>query len=430
MFYNIKAIILLLSSLLILSQAIEAQEHKGANAIIKDQKIHSLNIYARNDINSLAIIELASEQKVHINFDYFQEDGQELVYKIEHCNADWKRSSLSEFKFLEGFSDNYIRDYEFSFNSNINYTNYSLEIPNDDIKLSKSGNYNLLVFKDDNKKDTLFIARFYILEPLLKIKGRVRSCTNPRFLKTSQELDFTVENSSLKIYDPINDLRTYIWQNGDQSNRKELKALFIRDKVYSFDYNEENVFMGGNEFRQFNTSNTKYVGRFIDSVKEDADYSYYNLSPAYNRHFKKYIYERDINGNYIISSDNSNNPNIEAEYSYVNFTLAMDTPLQEDIYVYGKLSNWGLREKFKMKYNLKIRAYTLSLLLKQGYYNYEYIVAGRGKIDRTFIEGSHYQTENDYYIAVYFRDYSSSYDRLLGFKHLNSSIHQAGEINN
>lgn len=430
MFFNINRFLLILILCISLSLKLNAQEYKGENAIIKNSNIHSLNIFAKNDINTFPIIELNSEEKIQLNFDYLQEDSQDLVYQIEHCNADWKKSSLSEFKYLEGFSTNFITNYELSFNTNINYTNYSLEIPNNDIKLNKSGNYNIIVYKDEEKKDTLFIARFYIIESLVNIKGRVRTCTNPRYIETSQEIDFSVENTKLKIFDPINDLKTYIWQNGDQSNRKELKALFIQDNIYSYDYNEENVFLAGNEFRQFKTTNNKYIGRFIDSVTEDANYSYYNLSPAYNRHYKKYIYERDINGRYIISVDNKNNVNTEADYTYVNFTLAMDTPLNKDIYIYGKLTNWSLQDKFKLKYDLRIRAYTLSLLLKQGYYNYEYVVSDKNNIDRNFIEGSHYQTENDYYIAVYYKDYSNSYDRLIGFKQLNSSLHQAFEINN
>ncbi|MGB5989590.1 MAG: DUF5103 domain-containing protein [Marinifilaceae bacterium] len=427
MLYNITPSLLLFLTFFSLFQNTKAQDIKGVNAIIKNHNIHTLKIYARNDVSILPIIELNSKQKVQVNFDSFQEDNQDLVYQIIHCDANWKKSNLSEQLYMEGFSENFITDYELSFNTNVNYANYSLEIPNDDIKLTKSGNYKIIAYQNEELNDTLFIAKFYIIESLIKIKGRVRNCTNPRYIEKSQEVDFSLEEPKLRIFNPINDLRTFVWQNGDQFNRKELKPLFIRDNSYSFDYNEENVFLAGNEYRQFNTNNYKLVGRYIKSILEDENYSYYNLKTAYNRHFKGYIYDRDNNGKFVINVDGRTNPDTEADYTYVNFTLAMDVPLNQDIYVYGEFTNWGLQNKYKMTYNLKLRAYTLSLLLKQGYYNYEYVVASEGKISRDFIEGSHYQTENDYSIAVYYKDPSKSYDRLIGFKTLNSTLHQSIE---
>lgn len=430
MFYNIARSLLIFLTLFHISYNTKAQANTNGNAIIKNKDIHSLKIYARNDVSILPIIELNTKQKIQINFDSFQEDNQDLVYQIIHCDADWKKSYLSEELYMEGFFENYISDYELSFNTNVNYANYSLEIPNDDIKLTKSGNYKLISFQDETLKDTLFVAKFYVIESLIKIKGRVRNCTNPRYLETSQEVDFALEEPKLRIHNPIKDLRTFVWQNGDQINRKELKPIFIRNNSYSFDYNEENVFLAGSEFRQFNTNTYKLVGRYIESIKEDANYSYYNLKPSYNRHFKGYVYDRDNNGKFIINVEGKDNPNTEADYVYVNFTLAMDQPLDKDIYVYGELTNWGLYSKYKMKYNLKIRAYTLTLLLKQGYYNYEYVVEKDGKLSNDFIEGSHHQTENDYNIAVYYKDPRKQYDRLIGFKTLNSTLHQSIERTN
>lgn len=424
MFYSIFHKTLTLFSFLFCMIVASAQVNDAANSLIIDNSIHTLNILSDNNISNIPIIKLNSNKHITINFDYFQEDSNDLPYKIIHCDADWKKSYLSDLNYIDGFTDNYISTYELSFNTNVNYTHYSLNIPNEDIKLTKSGNYKLLVFKDDNKTDTLLIANFYIIEPITSIKGQVRTCTNPKFLKTSQEVDFTIDYSNIKVFNPIVNFRTFVWQNGDQLNKKELKPIFIREHSLSFDYNEENVFKAGNEFRQFNTSNNKYIGRYIHSITEDNNYSYYNLTPAYNRHYKSYRYEKDINGKYIIKSTNGEDPNTESDYVYVNFTLAMDTPLNKEIYVYGELSNWGLSDKFKLKYNLKLRAYTLSLLLKQGYYNYEYLVVDKKKntYDNSFIEGSHYQTENDYYITVYLRDYSNNYDRLVGFKQLNSNL--------
>lgn len=74
-----------------------------------------------------------------------------------------------------------------------------------------------------------------------------------------------------------------------------------------------------------------------------------------------------------------------------------------------------------MTYNYVNKAYETVLYLKQGYYNYQYVlVEDDKKPNAAFIEGSHYETENDYYILVYYQSYSDRYQQLIGYKKINS----------
>ena len=55
------------------------------------------------------------------------------------------------------------------------------------------------------------------------------------------------------------------------------------------------------------------------------------------------------------------------------------------------------------------------MLLKQGWYNYEYSLqdkAGAPLLSTEF-EGSYYETENDYMVLVYYRGPGDRYDRLI-----------------
>ena len=56
-----------------------------------------------------------------------------------------------------------------------------------------------------------------------------------------------------------------------------------------------------------------------------------------------------------------------------------------------------------MTYNFDNHAYELTLMLKQGYYNYEYVIRKNNQqiADQGYFEGNHYETENDYCILVY-----------------------------
>jgi len=48
-----------------------------------------------------------------------------------------------------------------------------------------------------------------------------------------------------------------------------------------------------------------------------------------------------------------------------------------------------------------------------------YVKDNNTQIDETYIEGNHWQTENNYTILVYLRDATAVYDQLIGFKTIN-----------
>ena len=75
-----------------------------------------------------------------------------------------------------------------------------------------------------------------------------------------------------------------------------------------------------------------------------------------------------------------------------------------------------------MTWSPQEKGYLASILLKQGLYDFSFVTLPRGAIapDISAIEGSHFQTENDYIILVYFTDHRQRADRLVGVRFLNS----------
>jgi hypothetical protein len=73
-------------------------------------------------------------------------------------------------------------------------------------------------------------------------------------------------------------------------------------------------------------------------------------------------------------------------------------------------------------YNDSLKCYQKRILLKQGYYNYEYVLLkdNQPAASETELEGDHFETENSYSIFVYFRDITNNYDRLIGYKPFSS----------
>ena len=60
------------------------------------------------------------------------------------------------------------------------------------------------------------------------------------------------------------------------------------------------------------------------------------------------------------------------------------------------------------------------ILLKQGFYNYKYVIREREIINHNGISGSHALTENDYLVFAYYRDIGAEYDSLIGVGKCNS----------
>jgi hypothetical protein len=103
-------------------------------------------------------------------------------------------------------------------------------------------------------------------------------------------------------------------------------------------------------------------------------------------------------------------------YVNVNFTLA-SPPVNGDVFVTGAFSNWNLNQENKMQYDSVQKSYTSKMLLKQGWYDYQYVVKS-SQLPYYYFEGSHFETENYYEIFVYHRPYQPRADLLIGYLRL------------
>jgi hypothetical protein len=93
------------------------------------------------------------------------------------------------------------------------------------------------------------------------------------------------------------------------------------------------------------------------------------------------------------------------------------------MYISGALNNWVFNDENLMTYDPGKAEYQCTMLLKQGWYNYEYIFIRDGDktADPSLFEGNHYETENDYLVLVYYRNPGDRYDRIIGSCLTNSS---------
>ena len=80
---------------------------------------------------------------IELNFDDLDGDQKEYYYKIDLMTHDWKESNLISNQYINGFQSNVIFNVENSFNTFQNYTHYTVKFPNQNTRITKSGNYRL-----------------------------------------------------------------------------------------------------------------------------------------------------------------------------------------------------------------------------------------------------------------------------------------------
>ena len=376
------------------------------------------------------ILGLNEDMTLVFKFDDLSEGVKDYYYTVVHCDADWNESFISQDEYIDGFIENPVDDYAMSFNTTFSYVNYRIELPNDQMRFKLSGNYVLVVYENQDKEKVVLTKRFHIYENAVRIEGTVRRASIDAFKGANQEVDFKIYHPNLAILNPREEVKVVIMQNNRWDNAiRDLKPLYIRDQVLDYDYNRENVFPAGNEFRYFDNRTNRMNGENVIATDFHRPYFHKTVKIDEVRVNKRFFSYEEMNGMYVIESQDQEvrDYDTECDYTFVHFTLPLEAPLLGgSVNVFGALSNWNANKSNEMTYNFERGEYELTLLLKQGYYNYIYVYVPQGSkvADDTNIEGSFWETNNDYQILVYYRDLAGRYDRLVGYRQLNSVINR------
>ncbi len=394
---------------------------------IYSNKIKSVRMHQSGWEESYPTMELNSDNPLIFSFDQMDSEPVDFYYTIVHCTYDWKPSGLMFFEYAEGFDENEIRDYEESHSTHVPYTHFTLELPNRDCEPLLSGNYLLIVYTKEDEEEILCTRRFMIYENSLDAEGRINQAIETDYRKKYQKLDFSLDVKNYPISNPHNDLKIVVMQNYQWENAiSELVPSFLDNEKLVYEWDDKTKFDAANEYRYFSFNNLEIFSEFVENIEFKKPYYYVTLFDDKPKFFDPYSSIDDINGHYVVSTKrfaNNDYPEVEAEYAIVDFSLDYNPVSGADIYLYGELTGYEFSDKYKMKYNLETKKYEKLLFLKQGYYNYRYVLVNHeegAKPDFSFFEGSYQQTENNYLLFVYHRDPSESYDKLINFTIFNS----------
>ncbi len=354
---------------------------------------------------------------VEISFDDMQRQYVRYTYRIIHCNADWTPSDIYYGDYMTGMNEtDIISTYTPSRNTEMKYNHYQFQLPNSRHNLLVSGNYKVEII-DADEEETVAVVCFSKSEDRVSISASVTANTDIDTFDANQQVEMTINHQHLSTSNPEREIMPVVIQN----HRWDMKADNLRPTYMSgtqliYNHNRNLIFAAGNEYRRFEILDRHVATKGVERMRlEDKFYHAYIFTDEPRRNYK---YDEDQNGRFLIHNGDNQANDTQSDYFITHFALKM--PKQDDgkIYINGDLSEGQFTDDYMLDYNDMEHQYEIALSLKQGSYNYQYLYVQNGTTQGSTMpaEGNFHQTENEYQIYVYFRQFGGRYDRLIGFR--------------
>ncbi|NCT76147.1 MAG: DUF5103 domain-containing protein [Chitinophagaceae bacterium] len=396
--------------------------------VYKDN-IRSVRLYKAGDIYSYPILTLNSNEQLELHFDDMDADIKNYYFSFQLCNADWTVSNLLPFDYVRGFQSTRITNYRNSSISINRYTHYQASFPDRNGTPTRSGNYLLKVFRNNDTSDLYFTRRFLVIENKVSVGAQVRQPFDSRLFQSDQRVHVILNtaNARINILSP-QDIKLVVLQNYSWQNAARVDKPTIFRGNY-FEYNDDaTTFQAGREWRWIDLRSLRLMSDRMARMADSARQVHVYVKPDAERRSQVYIYYRDLNGLYTIENTDGNNPYWQSDYAWTHFTFVPPNNQAypgKDIYLYGDLTNYRPDENSKMTFNADKGVYEKAMFLKQGYYNYSYVTQDyradpNNRFSFSNTEGNFNATENAYMVLIYYRPFGARADELIGYAQVNS----------
>ncbi len=189
-----------------------------------------------------------------------------------------------------------------------------------------------------------------------------------------------------------------------ERNANTLERQFKWDANRKFTYITRDI-PAGNEYRQVDIRNFNFFSdKDVKAQRDGLEFSrfFLNVLP-------------DLNGNKIYMD----HKDPYATYLNVTFSIRPPDDVYGDIFLVGAFNNWRLSAEYKLQAEAGI--YSITIPLKRGIYDYQYIVGDDidgdvGNSDWLVLEGNTWNNKKVYDIFLYYDEPSlGGYERIIGY---------------
>lgn len=382
--------------------------------------IKTVQVLLNGEAGRFPVMQMGSDDCVEVSFDHLTHEYERFEYRLVHCDRDWQPDGMPLGDYADYTQESIpIADYAYSFNTTQLYTHYAFTLPSDNLRPLVSGNYRIDIARDgDYEEGLMATACFMMAENAAKVSLNVTDNTEVDWKQTHQQVQMDVDYSPLQPtpFNPKEEITTIVLQNQRWDNaRRAILPEQTAGNHMLWTHSRELVFKAGNEYRRFENTTTHHAAMGMESLRWYDPYYHAQLRLAEPR--RHYVYDHDQNGLSLVRTIDGYDSDTEADYMYVHFELQMP-PLPEGQHVYVQ-SHWSgdsLTPANELYYNASRGIYERAILLKQGYYDFQYLVTDSpSHPGRTApVEGDFFQTENQYSVLVYYRNPFDRFDRLIG----------------
>jgi hypothetical protein len=394
--------------------------------------IKTIRLYKYGDPLTYPIIRLNSSDLLELHFDDLEGGVKNFYYTVQLCNADWTVAQMNYFDYVKGFSQVRINNYKASSISLTRYTHYQVNIPDRNCQPTRSGNYLLKVFLDGDTNKLAFTKRILVVDDKLNLGFQVTQPFNQQFFQTHHRFQVQLETNNFDIRYPQQQVQLKILQNYRWDNALSItQPTFIRQGLIQYNTESNMVMPAGKEYRWLNLRSFRLLGdRITKQQNTNASFELF-VKEDLPRLPRQYFYYRDLNGFYVNETIDNLNPFWNADYAKVHFTFKPKDGIaypQGELIILGMLSNYGEDKEATMTFNAEKGVYEATLLLKQGYYDYQYAIRqqvnGKLTLQSTTPEQDAWETENFYTVLVYYRELGGRADQLLAIRQINSQFNR------
>lgn len=388
-----------------------------------------LNQYGNQQ--GLPILTLNGTDRIELGFDDMEGSLKNYYYTYILCDYNWTPLNINPFDYIKGFTQNRIGTYRYSSISFTRYTHYQVILPERNSAPSRSGNYLLKVFLDGDTSKLVFTKRMYVLDQKANITGDVVQPFTPQIFGTHQRVKFSASIKDINSFSAGQQVKAVILQNNRWDNaQKDIVPTFVRGNVLEYNSESIGIFPGGKEWRWLDLRSFRLQSDRVERANYKKDSTDIFLKPDVDRRAQRYVYFADLDGMYQITTYETINPFWQGDYATVYFSFAPPDgkPYQgQDLYLAGGFTGFNMNDRWKMTYNPETSLYETTAFMKQGYYNYEYILADANNLQqKTELEGNYWETENSYTVLIYYKSFTDRADQLIGVGQFNSRRDRPG----
>jgi len=378
--------------------------------------IKSLKTFSSKDANSIPVLS-SPRDLLTIDFDVQTEFSPNINIIFKFCDKNWNPTD-NLFLANQGKNTAYTLNY-FLLPTTVEEAkyHYTNTFPDKDgyVAFPYSGKWKFFVVDSQDPTKIFAEGKFFVViaDVPLKVETKRETLDDKTYFPPQLgHVNWIVVDAALKEdYFPFQVDELEIVQNYLMDNSiRVLRNSTDQNRVFEWDGGNKIRFIAkdvrpGNEYRQTNIQDINiYNSKNVKAQFDGMEYSRFLL-----------LSKRDNNGSFTLQ------PPKDMYSTYMNVTFQVKPPeeIYGDIFLVGAFNDWQFSEKNKMNFNGD--HFELTLELKRGVYDYQYVVVNGEYSDVTnqdwyILEGNDWQTTNDYNIFLWYRDQEyGGYDRIIGY---------------